>query len=109
MPWLSCSRRPISVDFPSSTLPAVLKRSKPKAMLKVPLAFLLLHGAFLVVIDHTVFSLRPRRQPQLIDDVADRQCSGANRPRAMRAAERAHPAHHHLRLFAGEQRRVVLG
>jgi hypothetical protein len=60
---LSCSSRPISVDLPSSTLPAVVNRSRPeilfrgRPMLEVPLALLQLHRAFLVVVDHAVLAL----------------------------------------------------
>src|SRR5687768_4352379 len=42
----SCSRRPMSVDFPSSTEPAVANRSSSMTGLEVALALAVLHGGF---------------------------------------------------------------
>src|SRR5882724_5635858 len=73
---VSCSSRPISVDFPSSTEPQVMKRrisfdgiapapvamsraSKSRAsMSEVSFPFLLLHRRVLVAVDEAAISLR---------------------------------------------------
>src|SRR5215207_4391594 len=76
----SYSSRPISVLFPSSTLPAVQMRSRPLlsicllatcpvATLEVALALLDLHRAVLVVVDDAELALRLPRGDQFLDDL----------------------------------------
>ncbi len=80
----------MSVDFPSSTLPAVEMRSRGSssscavkwlsarargsavvAILEVALPLLQFHRAFLVVIDHAVFSFGPAEGGEFVNDLAD--------------------------------------
>src|ERR1035441_8336760 len=118
---VSCSSRPISVDLPSSTLPAVVKRSIscPRCasrnssnervgltssrpciaggfILEVSLPLLHFHRAFFVVVDHTVLAFAAPEGDQFLDDLRQRVRLAAHRARAWRAAQRPHA---HLDLF----------
>ena len=76
--------------------------------LEIALPLLDFHGAFLVVVDDAVFALGAAELDHLLDDLGDRVGLGADGAGAGSAAERAHAAHDHLRLLAGQQRDVVL-
>src|SRR5258708_13793933 len=91
MARVSCSSRPISVLLPSSTLPAVMKRSTPRSSAAVALrsisprsvmlevAFLLapLHGRFRGLVVHARrASLGDRRQRRFGDDLGRRRRHG---------------------------------
>src|ERR1035438_3784069 len=111
----------MSVDFPSSTLPQVRKRSRSFSSsrrrnrsiplnvsegwdtLEVPLPLLDLHRTFLVEVDDAVLALGAAEQHHLLDDFRQRVGIGANGAGARAASEGAHPAHHHLLTLAGQQ------
>src|SRR5277367_5506845 len=112
----------MSVDLPSSTLPAVEKRSRSlacssarnsstakarsarAAILEITLALLDFHGAFLVVIDHAILALAAAEANQLFDDFWQRVGVGTDCAGAGAASEGAHAAADQLGLFAGEER-----
>src|SRR5690242_10821306 len=118
-PLASCSSRPISVLLPSSTLPAVVRRSRPldfsparncstskdcgegcstaaDISSEVPFSFLQFHGSFAVMVDHPVLALRIFHCDQLGDDLGQRVGLRADRAGARRASQRPHPAFHRL-------------
>src|SRR5580704_17431942 len=97
------------VLLPSSTLPAVARRSRSfdssearkssilncsssTSTLKIPFALLHFHRAFAVVVDHPVFALRIPHRDQLGDDFRNRIGIRPDSSRAGRAAERTHEA-----------------
>src|SRR5277367_191411 len=100
----------MSVDLPSSTLPAVEKRSRSlacssarnsstakarsarAAILEIALALFDFHGAFLVVIDDAVLTLASPEADQLFDDLGQRIGVGADGAGTRAASERAHAA-----------------
>src|SRR5690242_12450262 len=117
------------VDFPSSTLPAVEKRSRSfsllsltnssvssalaksscgAAILEISLDLLEFHRAFLIMVNDAVFPLRTAEHHQLSNDFWDRIGIRGDCPGAMSAAQGTHTAHDHLRLLSRTQRRVVL-
>src|SRR5882672_2468124 len=111
MARVSCSSRPISVLLPSSTLPAVMKRSTPRSSAAVALrsisprsvmlevAFLLapLHGRFRGLVVHARrASLGDRGQRRLGDDLGGRRRHGFH---GAGAADVAYGAEAHRQFF----------
>ena len=60
------------------------------------------------MVDHAVLAFGAAEFAHLCDDFRHRIGLRANGAGAGRAAQRAHAAHHHLRLFAGQQGDIVL-
>src|ERR1700722_5488378 len=116
----------MSVDFPSSTLPQVRKRSRSFSSsrrrkrsiplntsvgwhtLEVSFSLLDLHRTFLVEIDDAVLALGAAEQHHLLDDFRESVGLGADGAGARAASEGAHPAHHYFLAFAGQQRYIPL-
>src|SRR2546423_5007073 len=111
MARVSCSSRPISVLLPSSTLPAVMKRSTPRSSVAVVLrsisprsvmlevAFLLapLHGRFRSLVVHAGrASLGDGGQRRFGDDLGGSRRHGFDRAGT---ADVAHGAEAHRQLF----------
>src|SRR5882762_2100152 len=111
MARVSCSSRPISVLLPSSTLPAVMKRSTPRSptagalrsispssvMSEVPFLFAPFHGRFGGLVVHARrAALGDRGQHGLGDDLS--RCCGGGLHRAS-AADVTHGAEAHGQLF----------
>src|SRR4051794_38593747 len=96
----------MSVLLPSSTLPAVEKRSRLKS--EIALALFDFHRSFLIVIDDAVLALGAPYQFHLVDDLFDRVRFGPDGAGAGAAPERAHPAHDHLRPLAGMSDEILL-
>src|SRR5687768_16229114 len=99
----SYSSRPMSVLFPSSTLPAVQMRRRPLSTLEVSLTLLQLHRAVLIVIDDAQLALGLPSGNQLLDDLRNGIGIGPDGAGARRAAERSHAALDDLRLLAGHR------
>src|SRR5919112_849976 len=113
----SCSSRPISVDLPSSTEPAVASRSSPERgrrplpfacpLLEIAGHLPVLHrGLGDLVVGPRLAALGDRRGGDLVDDVA--QGGGGRRHRAGAAHVAHRPVAHALgeRLLAGQQLHV---
>src|SRR3989339_117446 len=109
----SSNRRPMRVDFPSSTLPAVEKRSRvlPASssrkegigafILKIPFPFLGFHGSFLIMINDAGGPFGNADGHHLLNDFRQRGCSGSDGSGARVTAQSTETAHHLFRLFAG--------
>src|SRR4051812_2376339 len=117
---MSCRRRPISVDLPSSTEPTMTKRNSSLASwrdrysrmslsmssvsadtLKIPFALFLLHRRVLIVVDEAALPLGDARQQHLADDLRQRRRRRLDRARQRIAAERAEANHALLHDLAG--------
>src|SRR5579862_8538266 len=96
----------MSVLLPSSTLPAVEKRSRLNS--EIALALFYFHRAFLIVVDDAVLALGTAHQFHLVDDFLDRVGFRPDGAGTRAAAERPHPAHDRLRLLAGESYEILL-
>src|SRR4051812_26841003 len=95
----SCRRRPMSVDLPSSTEPAVARRSRSERAtetrpLPLPLEIagnlaVLHRGLADAVVRARLAALRDLRRGDLGDDVVQRRRGRRDRPRAAHVADRA--------------------
>src|ERR1039457_2887241 len=122
----------MSVDFPSSTLPQVRKRSRSFSSsrrrnwsiplnasvgcgtLEVPFPLLDLHRTFLVEVDDAILALGATEQHHLLDDFRQRVGIGADGAGAGAASKGAHPpiplflalaGHYRNSFLEGNQRR----
>src|SRR5262245_7677909 len=116
MPPVSCSRRPISVDLPSSTDPITTMRSSSfcswrrryaststsiSSASEVTFTLLHFHRAFLVVIDEAALTFAVGREQHLADDLRQRGGVAADRAAQRVTPERPEPHHLGARHLAG--------
>src|SRR4051812_35328825 len=98
MPFVSWSKRPMRVDFPSSTEPTVTKRrisfrswrwryratssavSSSVSTSEVPFTLFRFHRPVFVVVDHPPLALRLFGQEHFADDLGERRRPRSHRP-----------------------------
>src|SRR6187399_1467343 len=132
---VSCSRRPISVLLPSSTLPQVMKRSRSisrccarncssvrggsagllaagftreAAISEIPFALAIFHRSGGLGVDGAALTLRGRGAQHLFDDLGDVRGLGHLRARQRITAERAEANGLEVRLLAVLQRQTIV-